>query len=85
MLSVVSATRGSGLAVCALLLTAVVPVCAAAATAERPQLQITRTTVVPIIDGRVDEPLWEQAALIDDLRQIRPNDGAPGTERSQKP
>ncbi len=83
MLSVVSATRGGGLAVCALLLTAVVPVCAAAATAERPQLQITRTTVVPIIDGRVDEPLWEQAAHIDDLRQIRPNDGAPGTERSQ--
>ena len=53
------------------------------ATPARPQLQITRTAVAPVIDGRVDEPLWAQAARIDDLRQIRPHDGDPATERSE--
>jgi len=67
---------------CVLLPALALPVAAVAAT-DRPQLQITRTAVAPVIDGLVDEALWEQAALIDDLRQIRPNDGEAATERSE--
>jgi hypothetical protein len=46
------------------------------------KLQIVRTDTRPVIDGKLDEDLWQRAAVIDDLRQIRPNDGAPPSERT---
>ena len=82
-MAVIVATSRLGLRTCGLLLMVALSVPAAAAGPDRPQLQITRTAVAPVIDGFVDEPLWEQAALIDDLRQIRPNDGDAATERSE--
>ena len=36
----------------------------------------------PVIDGRLDDPAWAQAAHVTDLYQRRPLDGAPATEAS---
>ncbi len=56
---------------------------AADAAEERKSVTAPRLTAKPVIDGRLDEPLWAEAALIDDLRQIRPTDGAPVSERTE--
>jgi hypothetical protein len=42
-----------------------------------------RWTSPPVIDGRIDEAQWADAALITDLVQIRPGDGVPVTERTE--
>ena len=40
-----------------------------------------RTDAVPAIDGRLDEPLWQLATVIDDMHEIRPNEfGEPSEE-----
>ena len=70
-MAVIVGTRGVGLLPCVLLLTAVLSVPAMAAGNDRPQLQITRTAVAPVIDGFVDEALWEQAALIETPHSIQ--------------
>lgn len=46
-------------------------------------LQIVRVDAAPRIDGRLDEPLWEQAARVTDLTQYAPGSGAPPTERTE--
>ncbi|MGC4083333.1 MAG: carbohydrate binding family 9 domain-containing protein [Vicinamibacterales bacterium] len=42
-----------------------------------------RTATPPVIDGKLDEAEWQQAAVIRDLRQIRPGNGVPVSERSE--
>ncbi|MBL8843559.1 MAG: carbohydrate binding family 9 domain-containing protein [Planctomycetes bacterium] len=37
----------------------------------------------PAIDGALDEPLWAQATRLDDLRQLEPDVGAPGSEATE--
>ncbi len=64
------------------------PLCAGAAErtdvqGARKSLTIPRLERKPVIDGRVDEAVWDKAAKIDDLRQIRPHVGEPGTEKSE--
>ncbi len=49
----------------------------------RKSVTAPRLSAKPVIDGRIDEPLWAQAAVIDDLKQIRPTDGAPASERTE--
>jgi hypothetical protein len=49
----------------------------------RKSLSIPSVDRRPVIDGRIDEPLWEGAAKIDDLRQVRPHAGEPGTEKTE--
>ncbi len=55
------------------------------ATAARPK----RATAIRVgedtvrVDGRLDEPLWEQAPAIDDFVQKEPVEGAPPTERME--
>jgi hypothetical protein len=39
-----------------------------------------RTDEIPIIDGRLDEPLWQRAAVIDDLHEVRPDEFADPSE-----
>src|SRR5690606_11799139 len=46
-------------------------------------VRIVRAEVAPIIDGRLDDPVWQQAAVIDDFHQIRPGNGTPPSERSE--
>jgi hypothetical protein len=42
-----------------------------------------RTAVPPVIDGRLDEPVWQTAAVIDQFTQQEPNEGAPVSERTE--
>jgi hypothetical protein len=59
--------------------------CSAVAAGSEARKSITapRLTARPVIDGRPDEALWAEAAVIDDLAQIRPTDGAPVSERTE--
>ncbi|MGE4659014.1 MAG: sugar-binding protein [Gammaproteobacteria bacterium] len=43
-------------------------------------IEIVRTDTVPTIDGRLNEPIWEVAAIIDDLHQVRPVEYAEPSE-----
>jgi hypothetical protein len=37
----------------------------------------------PIIDGRLDEPVWQRALIIDDFVQRQPREGAAASERTE--
>ena len=49
----------------------------------RPSVRATRTTAPPLIDGRLDDVVWIDAARIDAFVQRRPLDGAPATEATE--
>lgn len=42
-----------------------------------------RTASPPTLDGRLDDAVWQQAPVIDDLHMVIPDEYAPPTERSQ--
>jgi Domain of unknown function (DUF5916)/Carbohydrate family 9 binding domain-like len=50
---------------------------------EPPHVHATRLSQAPVIDGKLDEPLWKDAAVITDFRQIKPGDGTPVSERTE--
>ena len=37
-------------------------------------IRAVRTDEVPLIDGRIDEALWQQATVVEDLHEVRPNE-----------
>jgi len=43
----------------------------------------TKTDTPPVIDGYVDEAVWEKAQVIDTFIQNEPDDGEPATERTE--
>jgi hypothetical protein len=45
--------------------------------------QATRTATAPVIDGSLDDEVWQQARVIDDFHQIRPGNGAQPSERTE--
>jgi len=47
------------------------------------QARAVRVDTRPVIDGRLDEAVWQQADVITDFHQIRPGDGTPTTERTE--
>jgi hypothetical protein len=47
------------------------------------QARAVRVDSRPVIDGRLDEAVWQQADVISDFHQIRPGDGTPTTERTE--
>ncbi|MBK7115547.1 MAG: hypothetical protein IPH71_05880 [Proteobacteria bacterium] len=49
---------------------------------EPPHVHATRLSQAPVIDGKLDEPLWKDAAIITDFKQIKPGDGTPVSERT---
>jgi hypothetical protein len=51
--------------------------------ASTPRVSLVRTDIAPVIDGVLDEPLWEDAALIDDLTQVEPIEGAAPSQRTE--
>ncbi|MDG2334515.1 MAG: carbohydrate binding family 9 domain-containing protein [Myxococcota bacterium] len=53
----------------------------AGAEEPRPSVTIVWSETAPEIDGRLDDPVWEKAALIDQFSQVTP---VPGAEPSQK-
>ena len=62
--------------------------CAGAAAQDGPgsaqkTVQVVRTATAPVIDGVVGEAEWANAARIDDLHQIQPQEYAPPSERTE--
>ena len=55
----------------------------AAAPAGAPSAQATRTDEPIQVDGRLDEPIWSHAPVIDRFTQIEPIEGAPASERTE--
>ena len=49
---------------------------------ERKSFHIQRTAMPPVIDGKLDDEVWRNAAYIDDFHQTSPTDGAEPTERT---
>jgi len=37
-------------------------------------LRAVRTDAIPVLDGRLDEPLWQRAAIVSDLHEVSPNE-----------
>jgi hypothetical protein len=52
-----------------------------AATAAEP-VAIYKTDVSPVIDGKLDEPLWQQATRFDDFITFKPDYGKPTSEKT---
>jgi len=44
---------------------------------------LVRTDTPPVIDGILDEPVWREAVLLEELIQTLPTEGAPPTERTE--
>jgi hypothetical protein len=51
--------------------------------ASRPALDVTRVSSAPVIDGKLDDPVWRSAVPITDFSQMEPMDGAPATEQTE--
>jgi hypothetical protein len=50
--------------------------------AVRPHLRAVRTAKRPVIDGKLDDPVWQQAIPSDTFTQHFPYEGAPPSERT---
>jgi hypothetical protein len=44
---------------------------------------LVRTDTAPVIDGVLDEPIWREAVLLEDLIQTLPKEGEPPTEHTE--
>ncbi len=70
-----------------LIVAASIPLLAPALSAQEEresyQIQAVRAPTPPVIDGIVDDPVWEQAPVIDQFIQQEPLQGAPATERTE--
>lgn len=44
---------------------------------------MVRTATPPVIDGSIDDEPWQHAAVIDALTQVKPNEGAAASERTE--
>ncbi|MCY4601505.1 MAG: DUF5916 domain-containing protein [Acidobacteria bacterium] len=49
----------------------------------RPTVRPPRILTAPVIDGRLDDPVWREAAFLDEFVQRQPLDGAPATEATE--
>jgi len=47
---------------------------------KRKSFEIFRTKMAPVVDGRLDDEVWKNAAIVDDFHQTSPSDGAQPTE-----
>ncbi len=56
---------------------------AAAAPASRKSVEIKRTELEPKIDGVLDDELWKEATIINDMHQFQPVDHGEPSERSE--
>ncbi len=55
-------------------------VAAYAEDGERKSFEISRADSAPVIDGRLDDPVWRSATVVDDFHMTSPTDGATPTE-----
>ncbi|HSJ07923.1 MAG TPA: DUF5916 domain-containing protein [Longimicrobiales bacterium] len=49
----------------------------------RPSLTAVRAPAAPVIDGRLDDEVWQQAPAAADFRQLRPRPGEMASQRTQ--
>lgn len=49
----------------------------------RPVVNVTATATPPVIDGRLDDTAWREAAAIREFRQVMPLENADPTERTE--
>lgn len=79
--------HGSSLAPRRILLLAGLLLLAAAAPARPEEVSYrvvpVRFATQPVIDGRLDEPVWETAARLAGFRQLEPDEGAPASEPTE--
>ena len=47
------------------------------------QIEATRVTTAPRIDGRLDDQIWQRATPVGDLLQRNPDEGQPATEATE--
>jgi hypothetical protein len=66
-----------------LLTVGVRPVAAIQDSRELYQFEAVRIAEGPVIDGSMDEAVWQRAAVIDQFIQQEPEEGAPATERTE--
>jgi len=66
-----------------LLTVGVRPVAAIQDSRELYQFEAVRIAEGPVIDGSLDEAVWQRAAVIDQFIQQEPEEGAPATERTE--
>jgi hypothetical protein len=68
------------LAVTALLAFASESVAVYTVNGQRKSFEIFRAEAAPVIDGKLDDDVWQYAAVVDDFHQTQPTDGATPTE-----
>src|ERR1043166_6342798 len=49
----------------------------------RPETPPPRVDTTVTVDGRLDEPVWARAALLNGFSQYAPNDGVPASDRTR--
>ena len=49
----------------------------------RPTLVAVRASAPPVVNGKLDDPIWRTAARVEKLVQERPVEGAPATEPTE--
>ncbi len=49
----------------------------------QPEIKAVFIKNAPVIDGKLDDEVWKNASVIDDLYQREPNQGMPGSEKSE--
>ncbi|MFQ5698795.1 MAG: DUF5916 domain-containing protein [Myxococcota bacterium] len=54
----------------------------AASEGEAPSVEAVRVEVPPVLDGKLDDPAWKEAAQIGPLTQVDPVEGARPTQRT---
>lgn len=62
------------------------PSTTAAAMAAQPQpysLEVRRLSSAPVIDGKLDEAVWQEGSLIDGFIQFEPQTGQPASEKTE--
>ena len=47
------------------------------------EFRATRVDTAPLLDGRLDDAVWQRSEMIDDFHQIRPGDGTEPSERTE--
>jgi hypothetical protein len=70
------------LSIIALTIIIAIPIIATADD-EEPTIRPVRVDTPPRIDGRLDEPLWDEIEPITDFRQYEPDNGAQPSERTE--
>ncbi len=53
------------------------------AEAQRKRTVATRVATIPVVDGALDEAIWQEATIVTDFVQTEPVEGQPASERTE--